>query len=361
MIQGALKPAIQGAIFGAIGANNYSQPFHPCQVPGLRAWYDPSDYSNLFQDSAGTIPVTGVEQQVGLMLDKSGQGNHATQATATSRPILRARYNLLVGTETLATQSITTAATSQRLRFTGSGSVTLSGTATGTYTAGTHTFSTTAGTLTLTVSGVVTQADLRTANDALGMPDYQRVTTNTDYDTVGFLPYLFCDGFDDGMSIAAIDFTNTNKVTIVSGVRRQVVDLAQIIYELSNNSGGINGSFRLQTSNTGAGFSFTSRGTIAAITTTSNHDGPANFVIAHICDISAPSITGRLNGTLAAFASSNQGSGNYGNHSFFLFSRAGSSLPFNGRFYGLTLVGSLLPDSQLQQLERWMNRKTGAF
>jgi hypothetical protein len=34
------------------------------------AWYDPSDYSTLFQDSAGTTPVTAVEQSVGLMLDK---------------------------------------------------------------------------------------------------------------------------------------------------------------------------------------------------------------------------------------------------------------------------------------------------
>ena len=34
-------------------------------------WFDPSDLSTLFQDTAGTIPVTGVEQPVGLMLDKS--------------------------------------------------------------------------------------------------------------------------------------------------------------------------------------------------------------------------------------------------------------------------------------------------
>jgi hypothetical protein len=37
--------------------------------PGV--WYDPSDMSTLFQDSAGTTPVTAVEQPVGLMLDKS--------------------------------------------------------------------------------------------------------------------------------------------------------------------------------------------------------------------------------------------------------------------------------------------------
>lgn len=52
-------------------------------------WYDPSDMSTLFQDAAGTIPVTTAGQPVGLMLDKSGRGNHATQPTATSRPILQ--------------------------------------------------------------------------------------------------------------------------------------------------------------------------------------------------------------------------------------------------------------------------------
>jgi hypothetical protein len=56
-------------------------------------WYDPSDLSTLFQDSAGTVPVTGVDQPVGRMIDKSGRGNHATQATTTSRPILKQDAN----------------------------------------------------------------------------------------------------------------------------------------------------------------------------------------------------------------------------------------------------------------------------
>jgi len=50
------------------------------------AWYNPSDLSTLFQDSAGTTPVTASGQPVGKMLDKSGNGNHATQATAARRP-----------------------------------------------------------------------------------------------------------------------------------------------------------------------------------------------------------------------------------------------------------------------------------
>jgi len=51
------------------------------------AWYDPSDIDTLFQDSAGTTPVTTAGQPVGLMLDKSGNGNHATQAISAKRPI----------------------------------------------------------------------------------------------------------------------------------------------------------------------------------------------------------------------------------------------------------------------------------
>jgi hypothetical protein len=35
------------------------------------AWYDPSDFSTLYQDNFGTTPVTATGQTVGLMLDKS--------------------------------------------------------------------------------------------------------------------------------------------------------------------------------------------------------------------------------------------------------------------------------------------------
>ncbi len=62
-------------------------------------WYDPSDFSTMFQDSAGTTPVTAVEQPVGKILDKSGRGNHATQSTSASRPVLSARVNLLTYSE----------------------------------------------------------------------------------------------------------------------------------------------------------------------------------------------------------------------------------------------------------------------
>jgi hypothetical protein len=53
------------------------------------AWYDPSDLTTLFQDSAGLTPVTAVGQFVGRINDKSGRGNHATQATSGARPALQ--------------------------------------------------------------------------------------------------------------------------------------------------------------------------------------------------------------------------------------------------------------------------------
>ncbi len=58
------------------------------------AWFDPSDMTTLFQDDAGTIPVTAADQAVGMIRDKSGNGHHATQATEASKPMLRTSSGL---------------------------------------------------------------------------------------------------------------------------------------------------------------------------------------------------------------------------------------------------------------------------
>lgn len=62
-------------------------------------WYDPSDFSTMFQDTAGTSPVTATGQSVALIRDKSGRGNHASQSVGASMPTLQidasGRYFLL--------------------------------------------------------------------------------------------------------------------------------------------------------------------------------------------------------------------------------------------------------------------------
>ena len=81
--------------------------------------------------------------------------------------IEESRTNILLNSATLSTQSVTTSATAYTLSFYGTGTVTLSGTSTAGPLAGTGandrvtlTFTPTAGTLTLTVTGTVSNAQL---------------------------------------------------------------------------------------------------------------------------------------------------------------------------------------------------------
>lgn len=72
MMGGATVPLVTMADFFASGERG--------------CWIDPSDLSTMFQDAAGTTPVTASGQPVGLILDKSGNGNHFSQATSARRP-----------------------------------------------------------------------------------------------------------------------------------------------------------------------------------------------------------------------------------------------------------------------------------
>ena len=51
-------------------------------------WYDPYDLTTMFQDKAGTIPVTADGDPIGLILDKSGNDNHAYSLGA-NRPVYK--------------------------------------------------------------------------------------------------------------------------------------------------------------------------------------------------------------------------------------------------------------------------------
>ncbi len=77
--------------FGKLGslARAIAAAWSPADLTALAAWYDPSDLSTMFQDAAGTTPVTEAGQPVGLILDKSGNGHHASQATSTARPLFQ--------------------------------------------------------------------------------------------------------------------------------------------------------------------------------------------------------------------------------------------------------------------------------
>jgi hypothetical protein len=85
--------SVTGSRYYLRGAGNFSltitTPLSLFASAEKGVWFDPSDISTLFQDAAGTTPVTAVGQPVGKMLDKSGNNAHATQSTAGARPIYR--------------------------------------------------------------------------------------------------------------------------------------------------------------------------------------------------------------------------------------------------------------------------------
>lgn len=497
-----MRTGVAAAVASVVGFVN--RPYFPTylfQNGEQGGWWDPSDFSTLFQDSAGTTPVTAVEQPVGLMLDKrlgltlgselvvngdfsngttgwsayglslptlsassggllitntgvnagrgafatittvigtwyqitgtlvsttgtvaarlsvgttagsvvngnanitAGQtvsfyffasvtstvitlrdqgtdatstllwdnisvrklpGNHAYTPTAasTARPTVSARYNLYVGTATLATQNVTTVATNYTLRFEGTGSVTLSGTATGTYSAGTHTITCTAGTLTTTVTGTVTNADIRPANDGVGIPAYQRVNTATDYDSVGFPVYLRADGSNDFLQTNSIDFSGTDKMTLCAGVRKLSDAATGTVMELGTAT--VNGGIGLFAPlSAAANYEFRSTGTATAQATTSNtFAAPITNVLTALGNISGDSAILRVNGSQAASSTADQGTGNYGNYVLNIFSRNQASLFFNGRFYGGVVRGAQSNDQQIAALEGYMNSKTKAY
>lgn len=81
-----------GSAFPASGHGlALSQGFHPLSLfPGATCgcWIDFTDLSMMFQDTAGTVPVTEAGQSIALIKDKSGFAFDAVQTAAAKRPTL---------------------------------------------------------------------------------------------------------------------------------------------------------------------------------------------------------------------------------------------------------------------------------
>ena len=78
-----LRPVVRPVLRSPLGANvRRSLPFPQSHFAAGEngVWYDFSDFSSLFQDTAGTVPFTAVGQTVRRINDKSGNGHHATSA-----------------------------------------------------------------------------------------------------------------------------------------------------------------------------------------------------------------------------------------------------------------------------------------
>jgi hypothetical protein len=404
-------------------------------------WYDPSDFSTMFQDSAGTTPVTAVEQNVGKINDKSGNGNHASQSSSGSRPVLRARYNQVTYSEDLSNAawtktggSITSNATTAPDGTTTADLMTGNGTSfvavkvgcgilgnaicslyvkagtetkceiwpegsasqarfdlsavTATNTGGTNASIedvgdgwfriSTQGTVyvnnvrvilghggpTLSTSMYIWGVDCRSTTDGVGLPAYQRIAAATDYDTVGFPPYLQFDGSDDFLVTGSINPGAVDKAQVFAGVRKLSDAARGTIVEMSATIASNNGAFQLTGPNAAsATFAFESKGTSLTDAVASSQTAPLTVVLTGLGDIAGDTATLRVNGTQVDQDTGDQGTGNYGTYAMYIGRRAGTSQPANMRLYQLITRFSAtnLDAGVITSAETFVNGKTGAY
>ena len=238
------------------------------------AWFDPSDLSTLYQDAAGTTPVTAVEQPVGRMLDKSGRGNHATQATTTSRPTLK--------------------------------------------------------------------------QDASGKY------------------YLSFDGVDDYLSTGSIDFTATDKMTVMAGARAFDGHIYNtIVAQNYPNSPGwyhllkrnLPSELNIENSRRGSGSN--------AFTNTPNDFGglyDGNIVTAYAFDLARTPelVTQRVNGAVKINRYGiDSGVGPLANAPLYIGSINATQHRLTGRLYGLIVRGAATDDLHLTNAEKFLAYKSG--
>ncbi|MBS0371887.1 MAG: hypothetical protein JSS57_22110 [Proteobacteria bacterium] len=230
-------------------------------------WYDPSDLSSMFQDSAGTTPAV-VDQAVGYIADKSGNGNHAKQSITASKPILRLS---------------------------------------------------------------------------------------------GGLYYLQFDGVDDFLVTGNIDFTATDKMTVVAGVRKLSEAAAGAAVGVGAN---INTTTSVELTvgpNTNKSIAYGSRGTALAYTVYTNDAiaVPVSMVLTGQSEITTDTCTLRLNGVQVVTSASDQGTGNYGSAAIYIGRRGGTLLPFNGNLNQLIVRGAATTLVDVQAGEKFVAGKTG--
>lgn len=383
----------RAALFGGVSFSPLS--LFAASEPGF--WYDPSDISTLFQDAAGTTPVTAAGQSVGLVLDKSRglalgpelvtpeanrdfssdtgywsksgttaiSGGVCTIAGAINNGI--ARNGLLtIGRGYVVSFEVTRV---------GSGSVYISSGSTVTPVTNTvgvknYRFVAINADFRIFAGANGTDVDIdnvtvrelagnhATQSNALQQPTYQ-----VDSNGRGYLNF---DGSDDSLVTGTIT-PGTDKAQVFAGLRKNSNAAVGVLIMHSDNWAGVSGSFVMTAPESTSGdYAAGSRGSAAVSAAVQSKTGansaPELAVITGLFDIAGDSATVRRNGVAATPATGDQGTGNFSAQVVRIGRYGTSALPFNGRIYGLICrFGPNLTATQITQVENWMNGKTGAY
>ena len=149
--------------------------------------------------------------------------------------------------------------------------------------------------------------------------------------------YIEYNGVNTAYSTPALPAPGVDKAQVFAGVRKLSDAARGVVLELSPSIATNNGAFALFAPNSaGADFAFESKGTTLQSAIASGIASPATRVMTGLGDISGDTSTLRLNGVQAAQNIGDQGTGNYnpaGTYTLYSGGRAGTSLFFNGRSY----------------------------
>lgn len=392
------RPVSRSVLVGQL--NNLASIIKSIFATGEQGFaYDPNDLTTLYQDAAGTVPVTAVGQPVGLMLDKSGRNNHAFQTVSASRPILQ--QTPILGNELLPEVGSFDAGGVGWLAPNGgwtytAGAAVSTGGLTGsryimpapavTSVGKTYTISMvirskgTKGTMGVSFNdgssftkrwelkdivngGVSSQSGTISQNQQLYIWTADgwdgSIESVSIKEVLGYHEgqnYLAFDGADDFLQTNNIDFTATDKVSLFAGLNVVAGAATGCVIEISTSATVNNGSFGLFKGP--SAIQWASRGTIGGL--------GAQYALPIYPDvlcakaaINTPLLTVRRNAILNIDDNRTQGTGNYGNYPLYIGRRAGTSLPFNGHLYSLIGIGRLTTDSETITLEKYIAKNTG--
>jgi len=369
------------------------------------AWYDPSNLSTLYQDAAGTTPVTALGQPVGLMLDKSKglvrgpelvvnggfdsdlsgwsvtgptTATWSAGAAALSRALGNGRFwqnmsGLTVGRMYQVAFDVLALSNTLDLAFGVAGAAPSNSFVSGVNAAGTYTgmFTATATSHSVgcilqgssTATGTIDNISVRElpGNHASQPTATARPTLQAD---ASGRKYLQFDGVDDSMTVPTLDLTSTDKITVSTGVRKQSDAGAYgTICEHSISVNANNGTFALFAPAAADSATFVGYGHGTTVDRIALSDAiypaPISTVVTLVIDIAGDLTKLRVGGTDAKVTSLDMGTGTFGTYPLYIGRRNESSLPFNGRIYSLLIRGALSTAAQIAAAERYAAVKTG--
>lgn len=176
-------------------------------------------------------------------------------------------------------------------------------------------------------------------------------------------PHLYFDGNTARGQITTFNLSSVSALTIAAAFETlNPPGTAAIVYEHSPNSSANAGCFALIVP-TGAnqGIARTRGASSAVDINLSGYAAPVKMVTVQRADLATPNSRLEINGQLFASNSAATGGGNFSSRTFYVGSRAGSSLHSEMRLYGLIVRGSSSLIKDMAYVARWLNMKCGAY